>query len=105
MNTFSGLKKTGDKNLAYLSTPHYLRQAVGVEKQGKNNNVTGSSSTIIMNEWMNEYLTLGFGYQIKVKINSYDNPLCFPVAVTVIIILCVYLNHNIWFKSKIEIFY
>ncbi|XP_041362365.1 IQ domain-containing protein E-like isoform X3 [Gigantopelta aegis] len=44
MNTFSGLKKTGDKNLAYLSTPHYLRQVVGIEKTGKNNNVTAKPS-------------------------------------------------------------
>ena len=36
MNTFSG-KRPRDKDMAYLSTPAYLRQIAGTERQPKGN--------------------------------------------------------------------
>lgn len=43
MNTFSG-KRPRDKDMAYLSTPSYLRQMVGTEKSGKANDATAKAS-------------------------------------------------------------
>lgn len=43
MNTFSG-KRPRDRDMPYLSTPHHLRQMVGTEKAGRNNDPTTKAS-------------------------------------------------------------
>ena len=46
-NSMTGLKKTQAKNLAYMSSSHYLRQMAGLEKTGKNTaDPTGTLSII-----------------------------------------------------------
>jgi len=43
-NTFSGLKKPREQDMAYLSTSSYLRQMVGTEKGKKHDNSTSMCS-------------------------------------------------------------